>query len=400
MLSIKDGAKNPVSPAAFSKLMAALIIKYLLLIIIAAGFFYSVISIIALLGFRTGKRKSSSGPLPPISVLKPVKGLDHALKEDLEGFCTQDYPEYEVLIGFMGRNDPAVPVAEELARKYPYVKLVFGSEELGANEKVSNLYSLSRDAKYGLLAVSDSDMRVDGNYLKTIAEEYTSEPGTGLVTCLYRISDPPDLGSAFESLSIGVDFAPSVLVAKKLENGISFGLGASMLFSKSQFEEAGGFPAIADHIADDYQIGNLIWKNGRRVVLSTYIMDDIAGRSGFLSHLRHQLRWARTYRASRPKGYLGYGITHVFSFAMLLLVLFPGSLSIFIFFAALFLRFLTGLIAFSRFGLPARWLRLLALLPFKDVLSFLVWVSSFSGRKVRWRNADFIILPDGRMKKI
>ncbi len=379
----------------------------------AGGGFYTLFSLFCVLSPKagTGKEKTKDRkqakqpeffrPLPPVSILKPLRGADYNLKENLSSFCRQDYSDYEVILGLRGAEDPAFGIAQEVKRMFPgRVRIITGHEDLGANMKVSNLYRLSQSAKYDLVAVSDSDMLVDRGYLETIVSEYMEKENTGLVTSLYRISRPVSAGAVFESLNIAVDFIPSVLVASVVERGISFGLGASMLFSRKRFEETGGFRAIADYLADDYQVGHRLSAMGHEVVLSKYIMEDVEGPMRFLAHLRHQLRWARTYRASRPKGYIGYGITHFFAYCLFLSVLWPGPLAFSALALAFFLRSAVGIAVNRRFIGRAGWNRWLFLLPVKDMLSFGVWLLSFAGRKVAWRGDIYTVTGTGELRRV
>src|SRR5208283_1040323 len=289
-----------------------------LLLVISSGV-YSLLALFCVIEFfRPGKLELKDISQAPISILKPLSGKDPELYENIQSFCSQNYPEYEVLLGVTDPNDAALNVAEKLQRQSA-VKIVVNERSLGANRKVSNLNGLADAAHYPLLAVSDSDMRVDSSYLEHIAGEYFSGENTGLVTSLYKISNPVSAGAAFESLTIALDLIPSVLVARRLE-GVTFGLGASMLFSREALNAIGGFEAIADYLADDYQIGNRLWQKGYKIILSRYVLEDRAGAMSIAGHLKHQIRWARTYRACRPKGFLGYGITYVFPISCLLLI--------------------------------------------------------------------------------
>ncbi|HUH65268.1 MAG TPA: glycosyltransferase, partial [Syntrophales bacterium] len=194
-----------------------------------------------------------------------------------------------------------------------------------------------------------------------------------------------------------LDFIPSVLVARRLE-GVTFGLGASILVSKKALDEIGGLSVIADYLADDYQIGNRIWKKGYKIILSRYVLEDVVGNMSLTGHLVHQLRWARTYRASRPKGYLGYGITHVLPSALVFLAWYgPTVSSLALVGGVLFLRSLLAFIIYKKVIAEKKWLRWLILLPIKDMLSFFIWCWSFLGRKVYWRGRYYRLLKGGKI---
>ncbi len=376
--------------------------KIALLLLITAGGIYCLFSIIFVWEFFTSKKEVVRGtPYSPVSVLKPMKGADTELRENLRSFSTQNYPEYEVLLGLTGSTDDAVSAAEEIVRSSKCsVRIVIGRETLGVNQKVTNLHALTDAARYPLIAISDSDMRVDPSYLEHIVGEYYSDKNVGLVTSVYKTSDPASLGSALESLTVALDFIPSVLVARRLE-GVTFGLGASMLFSKEALKEIGGFSVIADYLADDYQIGNRLWRRGYKIILSDLVLENVIGDMSITEYLVHQLRWARTYRACRPRGFLGYGITHIFPFSLLLLLLFgPGRLSLSIITAVLVLRFSLAIVVYKMVIRSKKWIRWSAFIPIKDLLSFCIWLWSFFGSKVFWRGSYYKIVKGGRMLKV
>jgi ceramide glucosyltransferase len=265
---------------------------------------------------------------------------------------------------------------------------------------VSNLCGLLQAARYPLLLISDSDIRVNRTYLKGIVGEYLATENVGIVTSLSKIPSALSAGAALESLTNAADFIPSVLVARALE-GVTFGLGPSMMLSKERLQEIGGLPAFADYLAEDYQIGNRLWKKGYRNVLSTHLIENVVGRIRILEHIVHQVRWARTYRACRPRGFLGYGITHIFTFSLLFLILHgPTALALSILAAVLLLRYSLVLAVSRKAGYPTRWLRWLWLLPAKDLLSFGIWVRCFLGSDIFWRGSHYKLLKDGLIKKV
>jgi ceramide glucosyltransferase len=335
----------------------------------------------------------------PVSLLKPMKGIDHEFKENLLSFCRQEYPEYEVLLGFSGSDDGAAAKIREsvIPSVDSRVRFVTSGKDLGANRKVSNLQGLVDAAHYQLLAISDSDMRADSSYLLNIVTEYFSDRKAGLVTCLYKITRPVSLGSGLESLAIALDFIPSVLVARRFE-GVTFGLGASMLVSKQGLSEIGGLQAIADYLADDYQLGNRLWKKGYRIVLSRVVLETITGPLSIRDHVLHQLRWARTYRASRPRGYAGYGVTHIVPGALLLLILSgPNVFTVSLLGAVLLVRLGLASVIYTKVIRSRQWLAWLPLFPIKDLFSFGIWVWSFFSRTVTWRGRSYIIGEEGKM---
>lgn len=337
----------------------------------------------------------------PVSIVKPLKGTDPGLGENLRTFCEQDYPEYEVLLGFSDPADDAIPRVNGIVASLPNcnVRTVIGTSRPGVNRKVSNLEGLAESARHPILAISDSDMRVDRSYLGRSMAEYFSARNVGLVTSLYKISNPESIGAALESLTIALDFIPSVLVARRLE-GITFGLGASLVLSKKALAEIGGFAAISDYLADDYQLGNRLWKRGYSIVLSRHVIENIAGPMSIADFCGHQLRWARTYRASRPKGFAGYGITHMVPFSLLLLIVEgPTALSLSVLGSAVMVRYALVYILHRKVIRSRQWLKWLVLVPIKDILGFGIWAWSFTSRNVRWRGSKYHILKHGKLRQ-
>jgi ceramide glucosyltransferase len=381
-------------------------LRIILLVLVACSMAYCLYALgCVVLFFRpAGSRKKDEKmeqEFPPVSVLKPVKGLEAGSKGNLLSFCTQDYPCYEVLFGFGEEEDEALPLVRDIiASAICDSRITLAKRNAwGTNRKVLNLQALGDEARYPLLAISDSDMYVGADYLRTIVTEYNACSKTGLVTCLYKISAPDSPGSALESLTIGVDFIPSVLVAARME-GVTFGLGASMLISSKALREIGGFEGIADYLADDYQLGFKLWKSGYENILSRYVIEDCVGPMRISDYLRHQLRWARTYRASRPKGFLGYGVTHAFPISLLLVIAHPSRVSALVVLGVVVARYALSLTVYSRVIRKSEWLKWLPLLPVKDMLAFFIWLWSFCGSTVRWRGNRYRVLRGGKMVKI
>jgi len=380
-------------------------LSILFLILIVPGSLYALFSLLCVLGFFKGSgglRKDltpAGRELPAVSVLKAIKGLDPSCADNLSSFCAQDYPRYEVLFGFRDLDDPAIPVAEAISASAPCdARVVVRHGGEGTNQKALNLQALADEARYPMLALSDSDMVVDRHYLRQIVAEFQDNGKTGIVTSLYKISRPASFGSALESLNIALDFIPSVLVARRLE-GVTFGLGASILISREALRDIRGFEAVADYLADDYQIGFRLWKKGYTNVISRYVIENRVGPMSFAGHLKHQLRWARTYRASRPWGFLGYGITHIFTFALLFFCIRPGEASALTAALVLAFRYALAFVTYKKVIKTKGWLKTLFLLPLKDVLSFFVWLWSFAGSTVDWRGSRYRVFPGGRMVK-
>src|SRR5713101_7592651 len=262
-------------------------------------------------GFLRERKAASEGArptqfVPPVSILKPLKGTDPEMYESFRSQCLQDYPEYEIIFGVSDPRDPAAELVERLKKEFPQrsIRLMVCPMNLGTNTKVSNLAQMLAVARYEYLIVNDSDIRVEPDYLRRVVAPL-ADPKVGMVTCLYRSVAGPTLGSRLESIGISTDFSAGVLAARQLERGIRFGLGSTLAFRRRDLEAIGGFEALADYLADDYELGRRIAEHNLKVALSESVVETYLppyNLSGFFSH---QLRWARTIRTSRPGGYAG-----------------------------------------------------------------------------------------------
>jgi len=255
--------------------------------------------------FRQRPPADDRGFVPPISVLKPVRGLDRHAFENFASFCGQDYPTYEILFAVADEDDPAIAVIHRLMDRFPRqaIRLVVGVPELGPSSKVNKLCRLVREARFDLLVVSDSDISVPPGYLRAVAAPFR-DPQVGAVTCLYRGASDGRLVSDLEAIGISTDFAAGVLVARRLE-GVSFALGATMATTRARLAEIGGFEALVECCADDYELGHRIATRGHRVALADCIVSTECAAGDFGDLVRHEFRWAVTLRHSRPFGYAG-----------------------------------------------------------------------------------------------
>src|SRR3984885_11122854 len=203
---------------------------------------------------EAGEGSAPTWEVPPVSILKPLKGTDPEIYENFRSHCLQDYPEYEIIFGVNDPNDPAIESVRELQREFPdrRIQLLVGSNILGANVKVSNLAQMLAEARYDYLIVNDSDIRVEPDYLRRVIAPL-ADLRIGMATCLYRGVADATLGSRLEALGISTDFCPSVLAAWQLEGGIRFGLGSTLAFGRADLEKIGGFTSFVDYLADDYE---------------------------------------------------------------------------------------------------------------------------------------------------
>lgn len=337
--------------------------------------------------------------LPPISILKPLRGHDPEQHANLLSFCRQDYPAYQVVFGALDPDDPGLEAARRLAREFPQLDIAIleGGEAFGLNRKVCVLESLRSAAKHDLLVLCDSDMRVGPDYLRRVVAPF-ADPVVGLVTCPYRGHGAEGLPSALEALGIGADFMPSVLLAQRFWP-MDFAFGSTIALRADTLEAVGGFRALADELADDFLLGHRVRRAGYRVVLSDYVVDDVLGRESFGEMWARRLRWAKTSRAMRPAGWAGAFITHGTALGVLFLLatgLRPvGWLGLGLTFGVRAVT-ATWIARFTRDeNLPKR----LPLLPLSDLLSFALWAASFWGRHIVWRGERLRLERGGRLTR-
>ena len=358
------------------------------------GIGYDAIVLISALRFTLRRRKPRLTPamLSPVSLLKPLYGADPQGYESLKSYCVQDYPKFEILFGVGDPSDPAVGLVARLLQEHPDLpaRLVVCPLKLGQNLKVSTLVQMLPEARFSHLLISDSDIRADPGYLRSVMSEF-ADPEVGLVTCLYRGAFADTLGSRLEALTIATNFAGGVLVAERIEKGIHFGLGSTLAFSREALDSIGGLEPLLDYLADDFEIGSRISRAGRKAVLSTEIVDHYLPDYRFMDFLRHQLRWSRSTRASRPGGYAGMVFTFGFSWALLTALVVGGwagwslALTAFAVRAAAAVTLCAGVLS------DRRVLRQLWLLPLSDLMALVIWLGGYTGRIVVWRGRKFIL---------
>ena len=355
---------------------------------------------LALLGvirFRAeGRKQLNSAPddahLPPLSVLKPVHGLEARLKENLESFFRQDYPNYEILFAADEANDAALDVVREVAARNPHIPtrvLVTGTP--WPNPVVYSFHCMAEAAAHDILVTTDSDVEVGPRYLREIASPLL-DPKVGMVTCVYRGKNAAGFFSGLTAIGMSVEMTAGVLVANLLE-GMKFGLGPTTVVRKDSLASIGGYTALRDYIAYDFAIGNLMAKAGYRVVLSRYVIDHVVNQKSFRKMWQNQLRWAQTTRYSRPKGHFGSGLIFAMPYGIL------GFAAAALLGHSGWGGLLLGIAVLNR--LAEAWLvgwmvvrdpqirRAPWLYPLRDLLGFAVWFASYLNLRYVWRDSRF-----------
>lgn len=333
-----------------------------------------------------------------VSIMKPLKGSDPEMYDCFRSHCLQSYESFEIIFGVSEADDPAIELVEQLRAEFPdrEISLVHCSENLGNNTKVSNLVQMLPHAHHEYIVVNDSDIRVPHDYLHRVLAPLSSSD-IGLVTCPYRGVPNASLGSRLESMGIGTDFFPGVLVARAIE-GMKFGLGSTLAFRRRDLLAIGGFESIVDYLADDYEIGHRLAKTGTRVELSGVIVDSLLPRYTMAEFFRHQLRWARTVKSVRPWGYAGTAITFGLPWALLALILAPGAIWAWVLLAITALARFCAAAYVSKKVLRENQAGLLRWLPIRDFLALGVWLVSFMGDSVMWRGTPYR-LKEGKLAK-
>jgi ceramide glucosyltransferase len=343
------------------------------------------------------------GFTPPLSLLKPLHGAEPGLEEHLTTFFEQDYPEFEILFCARAAEDAGLEIARRVAARYPQipVKFLFTGEPPYINAKVRSMELMETEAAYDILVISDSDVRVTPDYLRSVALPF-ADVRVGAITCPYRgVAAEGGLWARLEAVGMSVEMTAGVLVARMME-GMQFTLGPTMAFRRPTIRSMGGFRVTADYCADDFVLGNETFKLGQTVVLSHHTIDHMVINASLVQSLKHQVRWMKSTRFSRPKGHFGTALTFSMPFGLLGL-----GAGIATHHVALGVGLLAWAIA-SRLALSIAvgnwvvgdrsWFGLLVLYPIRDLMGFSFWAASYLSSKILWRGRVFQLLPGGKMR--
>jgi ceramide glucosyltransferase len=344
------------------------------------------------------------GFTPPLTLLKPLHGDEPGLEAHLATFFQQDYPEYEILFCTRDPADPGLKTARRVAARYPQVPARFFSTEGRPdyiNDKVISMELMEAGAAHDILVISDSDVRVAPDYLRAVALPF-ADPRVGAVTCPYRgMAVEGGLWSRLEAVGMSVEMTSGVLVARSVE-GMQFALGPTMAFRRETVRRMGGFRVTADLCSDDFILGNETYKLGETVILSHHAIDHIVLNVHFIPSLKHQTRWMKSTRFSRPKGHLGTALTFSVPYGLLAWAAFAALHHPWWGLALFGLSVMTRLalsIAVGRLvvGDPS-WFNLLVLYPLRDLMGFGFWAASYSSSRILWRGRVYELLAGGRMR--
>ncbi len=353
---------------------------------------YYLVAIFATLRFFRQERKRKFSPYAPTaSILKPVRGVDDDAYANFASFCNLRYPEYEILFAVADADDPVLAVLHKLQTDYPHrnIRVITDVPQLGANRKVNNLARLAAEAKYGLLVISDSDVRVAPDYLLQVACRF-AEAQVGLVTAFFRGLTRGSLGAEMEAMVLATETAPNALVARQVEGKVQFAFGWTMATTKEHLRSVGGFESMVGVHSDDFELGNRIAARGLKIELLDGPVEMIFAPESFAQYLRHEMRWAIGLKNVRPAGYVGLLLTFGLPWTIAAMMVAPTFACATAYAAAyLLLRlgqvWLTGVWGLHDSVTRRSWW----LTPFRDLVNFLVWLSAFFRNKIEWRGVSY-----------
>jgi ceramide glucosyltransferase len=362
--------------------------------IAAIPFVYYALAIFSSLRFFATRRSRAnlSGFQPPISNLKPVRGLDPDAYENFASFCRQDYPNYEILFCVGDTTDPVLPVLQRLVRDFPecQIRIVIGSGRIAANDKVAKLARMVEEASHEYLVISDSDVRVAPDYLSRLVAPL-ADPNVGAVTCFYIPTEETSWVQRLQDVGMLSDFYPGILVAKQLD-GVKFALGPTIATTRARLQAFGGYPRIENQPADDLLVGRLIAEQGCEVVLLRYAISTVPDFQSLGELFYKRLRWITVMRHMRPWGHMGLIFTLGLPWALLAVALLPTPAIVAGYLGGyLIVRFvLTGLVGSWGLKQSGVWKKL-AWIPLWDAMASLIWLASFGRKTIRWRGQDYLI---------
>jgi ceramide glucosyltransferase len=369
-------------------------LHYGILAIAAIPLIYYLLAMWSTLRFFLESRKEN-GPIPlftpPISCLKPIKGLDIEAYENYASFCRQDYPEYEVLF-CADPDDPAFPLVEKLIREFPErtIRLLSGSGRSAINDKVARLVRLTAEAKYDIFVITDGDVRVGPEYLRTVVSPLR-DPKVGAATCLYVSTKETNLVEELQSIGMISDFFASTMVAWNLD-GIKFTFGQTIVTRRESVQGYGGYTVIENRPADDVYAGRLVAEQGYEVKLLPYVVQSVADFHSFKDLLHKRIRWMTVQRLMRPWGHVGLIFTFGLPWAVLAVATHPTAGVAFSYLGGyalcrIVMTWLVGVWGMKQRGV---WKKI-PLIPVWDGIAFLLWIASFARKTIRWRGVDYFI---------
>jgi ceramide glucosyltransferase len=374
--------------------MALHALRWIVLVMALAPLAYYLIAIYCVFNYFLEDRREKVAIrqlAPPVSILKPVRGVDEGAYENFASFCRLDYPSYEILFAVADADDPVLPLLGRLRTEFPAceIRVITDIPQLGANRKLNNLAKLAKEARREVLVISDSDVRVAPDYLRQVASKL-ADPQVGVVTAFSRGVTRGSLGAEMEALVLATETVPNALVARKIEGKVQFAFGWTMATTKDHLRSIGGFEEMVNVHSDDFELGNRIAARGLKIELLPAAVEMVVAPEKFGQYLRHELRWAIGLRNVRPAGYMGLLLTFGLPWTVAAALLAPTAESAAGYVAAyLFLRlgqvWLTGVWGLNDSVTRKSWW----LTPLRDLVNFLVWVAGFFNNKIVWRGVIY-----------
>ncbi|HMK75000.1 MAG TPA: bacteriohopanetetrol glucosamine biosynthesis glycosyltransferase HpnI [Thermodesulfobacteriota bacterium] len=380
------------------------LLQWICLVLTIGGSIYLVLCPFAVFRFRTRKEKTSRlsfSRWPPVTILKPVCGVEKEQKVNLRSACLQDYPKFQTVFSVQDPDDPVIPLLKEIEREFgpEKVSVVIDHCQAGPNFKINNLLAALPHALYDFLVISDSDVYLNSDYLKTIIAPL-ADPEVGFVCTLYKAKSANRWFEKMELLTLNADFIPSVIFAY-VSRASKFCLGCSVALRRDSLKEIGGLTSLSDYLAEDYEMGRHLWASGKRMVLVPYIVDITIDLKDFSQWWNHQVCWDQKTRAAKPAGFFASIVTRSYPFALLFAVSRMGdTLGVAILIGVLGLRLATAAVVMA-WGLGGReGVKSLALLPLRDIAGLVSWALAFTKKRVIWRRSEFILTRDGRLRSL
>ena len=382
------------------------ILKLIVLIPVIGGSVYAFLCLWAAIRFRREARahkalKTNSGSLtnwPPVTVLKPVCGLEKHQRENMRSACVQDYPEFQVVFSVQDAADPALPILYELQEEFGPERVTVAVENFrtGTNGKINNMIGGLRHARHDVLVISDSDVRLKPDYLKTIVAPL-GKNNIGCVCTFYKAAGADTWYEKIELLTLNADFMTNVLFAH-VSGASRFCLGASAAIHRSTLDEIGGLEALSDYLVEDYEMGRRVWESGKKVAAIPYFVDTIVDLKSPSAWWNHQIYWDQNTRAARPVAFFSTALIRSVPFAFLFAALRLGDpVGLAVLFGAVALRHVTAAFILNWGMRDGEGERSLWLLPFRDISSLVTWLLAFTKKTTVWRGASFILTRDGRL---
>ena len=377
------------------------LLEWMFLVPTITGSVYVVLCLIALWRFHTRPPKTARKPFvswPPVTMLKPVHGLEKNQRENLRSACLQDYPLFQVVFSVQTPDDPAVPLLREIQREFgaESVTVVIGNRRAGSNGKINNMLGGLPYARHEILVISDSDVRLRPDYLKTIIAPL-ADPEVGCVCTLYKASCAETWFEKVELLTLNADFMASVIFAH-VTGASKFCLGASVALRRSTLEEIGGLEALADYLVEDYEMGQRIWGSGKKISIVPYFIDTMVDLKSPSQWWNHQVYWDQNTRAARPVAFLATAIIRSTPFALLFASMRRlDGVGLAVLGAAILVRMATAAMTLGWGFRDREGLKSLALLPFRDLAGLVSWFLALTRKTTIWRGSKFTLTRDGRL---